>query len=429
MWKLTSLIVFVVVAVTNSALGQRNTLRIHHVDLESEHVRLEVRTEDGKHSISLWRDGLNTPYTRIKTGSQYQVIGSPVLYRGKLHTRSRNANRSDVVSADYFRGRLNVFFSSHRGRFLRASVMLPKKGQTSKTASLMQAGPNLPVSTSRAKNLRTGFCASEGSARPGNLPPLTAEYNRRTTLSTLTHRGIRIAIAADYDFYRSFNQNIGDASAYIASVMNYVNAVYEEQLRITFVIRELEIITSSSKEIVTSHESPSGNTEERAATQAQLRTHFEPLLFSNAIDIGHLFTGKNLWGITVGAAVEKVCSGIAVGFSERIGDLPIPPVEQWILTAHEMGHHLGANHDDSEPPTIMTSSVDPSSETRLSAFSTNEIEGFISTRGFLAGISSLCLAPVEKAKPTTASNCSSVCKPYTRFKFRHNYPASFTYAI
>ena len=124
------------------------------------------------------------------------------------------------------------------------------------------------------------------------------------------------------------------ANASILSILNSVDAIYQNQLSLTLAVSYQHVWSSSSDPYSTSDSS---------ALLSQFYNHWEANFRSgHSYDVAHLWTGRDLDSSVVGVAyLGAVCQSFSYGLSQRLGnaayDIP--------LTAHEMGHNLGANHD------------------------------------------------------------------------------------
>ena len=114
-------------------------------------------------------------------------------------------------------------------------------------------------------------------------------------------------------------------------------------------------------------------------------------------DEGHLFTGKDL-SLTLGIAYTSVvCSApsLSYGLTAHFRTF------DWVTTAHEMGHTLGAQHVDSG---IMQAVLTDPLPTSFSAESQAQIADYIAANGS-------CLDTVQIGGPTTTPASTSTPAP------------------
>lgn len=172
-----------------------------------------------------------------------------------------------------------------------------------------------------------------------------SNVNFNSVSSGLSGRRIlKVATEADKEFVLEQVTGNGDpvtANAHILSVMNQVDAVFEQQLNIKIVITfqhawmsntidPYEGITNSGQMVVAfadywNNNFPSSN----------------PLYRRN---VAHLFTQKPT------PKVDGYAYGIVCGSLVPYSFTSTRVFWKWIVTAHELGHNLHANHTDQPPP-------------------------------------------------------------------------------
>jgi hypothetical protein len=199
-------------------------------------------------------------------------------------------------------------------------------------------------------------------------------------------RVIEIATEADFPFVSSFEHGLMDANQYIIEVINSIDAVYQLQLGLTF-------------RITFQHgwegQDPYGNPTSQAQFLINTTNGFRGIWntqfpLTNPLykrDVAHMWTnrfpGSGL------AVLRTVCRTPtdAYGFS---GKLSVPPAlisQRNALSAHEIGHSLGADHfpDPTTVPTtpagcedtIMITPITPTTALRFCGFSLNQINTYL----------------------------------------------------
>ena len=195
-----------------------------------------------------------------------------------------------------------------------------------------------------------------------------------TTGNTGVLRELEIATEADFEYVSSLSSS-ASANAEILAILNSVDAIYQSQLGITVSVAFQNTWTVSNDPYTSSD----------ATTLLNQFLNFWNSNFSNNnFDVATLFTGRELNGSTAGIAfLDAACSRFSYGLVQQFSrGLAVP------VTAHEIGHNLGADHDvcGSNDNYLMCPSLRGSANT-FSARSINQIDNFINSVG--------CLSPVD----------------------------------
>jgi hypothetical protein len=183
-----------------------------------------------------------------------------------------------------------------------------------------------------------------GTASLGVLPATTA-------------RDVQLATDADAEFVTALGGSAA-ANAEILSIMNQVEAVYQQELGLTFTIVHQVAWTNAATDPYTTNEA--GGCYTRAMCGLGIGDELDPKGLINELgewwnankagvqrDLVHLWTGKDVVGSTVGLAwIGVTCQNksFSYGFSQRLVSLPA----RYIVTAHEIGHNFGADHSDGQ---------------------------------------------------------------------------------
>ena len=139
-----------------------------------------------------------------------------------------------------------------------------------------------------------------------------------------------IHVVADGQYHARYG---ADSASRMASIINGVSGVYEEDLNVRISIGQSTVYTNETDPF-TSSTNPS--------TLLNSFTVGEPHI--QGFDLAHLFTGRNIDGGTVGIAwLSAVCSSHGTGISQDLSSAD----SRLVLTAHEMGHNFGSGHDGS----------------------------------------------------------------------------------
>ena len=106
-----------------------------------------------------------------------------------------------------------------------------------------------------------------------------------------------------------------------------------------------------------------------------------------ARDVVHMWTGKQLDNATIGTAyLEALCRFTGGGRAAYGLSKGVPGAQQIAITAHELGHNLGATHPNQQVPpvaecdnTVMSSSVSAIPALTMCQFSRDEIAKYLET--------------------------------------------------
>lgn len=149
---------------------------------------------------------------------------------------------------------------------------------------------------------------------------------------------LELATEADYEYYAIHGEG---ANELILSILNEVEGVYNS----TFGL-EIDVVYQS---LYTTENDPfvdSVNTS--GFILSQFRNHWKNNMTHIERDLAHMWTGKEMDGVSIGIAYTgTACSSpsFAYGVSQNIGQFAYG---RYVLTAHEIGHNLGAQHSHSE---------------------------------------------------------------------------------
>lgn len=164
---------------------------------------------------------------------------------------------------------------------------------------------------------------------------------------------LELAIEADYEYYQIHGD---EANEVILSIMNEVEGVYASTFGLDIAITYQGLYTSANDPYSDS-----------ITTSGYIISEFRNYWNNNKQDVqrdlAHLFTGRSMSGVSVGVAfTNATCSSasFAYGVSQNIGSFYN---SRFVLTAHEIGHNLNAQHSHGEncsgAGSIMCSGVQP----------------------------------------------------------------------
>jgi hypothetical protein len=190
---------------------------------------------------------------------------------------------------------------------------------------------------------------------------------------------IKIATEADYEYVRAFGDS-ESTNDEILSVLNLIEGIYQNELGLSFnVVYQHTWATTDD---------PYQSTAPGTAV-AEFKNYWNMNFAHIARDVAHRWTGKDLDGDVIGSAeIGAVCltPSKSYGVSQILFDIDI----KIGITAHELGHNLGATHPDQDPAavncnnTIMQSRVGYSRS--FCSYSREQIAAYV-------GNNASCLAP------------------------------------
>ena len=190
-----------------------------------------------------------------------------------------------------------------------------------------------------------GLCGTDAQWHVDDVLGMLANYE-----TTAEQRGTVICTAqlgvdTDYEYYQDWGSG---TEARIESVINSVNVQYESEVNLSHLITTI-IVRSSSSDPYTS-----SNAE---TMLGEFQNEWNSNQTSVTRDVAHLFTGKNIQNGTIGIAyLGVVCynsSAYGLVESDCCGSFGCTTD----LSAHELGHNWGANHQNSPSYNTMYPSI------------------------------------------------------------------------
>ena len=277
----------------------------------------------------------------LRNGREENDRVIPTLLKGYVWQ-----NRGGLRNADRSRAALAVINGTLRIQF--AAPHQPRPNLYSISAKLIKSSR---VKAKFSRTHQSMFLKTEcgDAAHPAHEKSVRATSPETARASTQQlQRVVTISTEADPEWYQRYGEF---SNAEIAATLNAAEAIYERQLGVRFAI-------------VKQHVYPDQTTSPYVSTNAsQLLSSFaknpdnsinlgvSSLTFLQDVDVRYLFTGKDLDGNTIGIAyVGALCwsSKDAYGLVQDFGrDMNI------ITFLHELGHTFGANHDITDPLSIM----------------------------------------------------------------------------
>ena len=178
-------------------------------------------------------------------------------------------------------------------------------------------------------------------------------------------RVLEIASEADFEFFSRYGS---ESNARIAAIINAANVIYQRDLNVDLQIKFQHTVTSGSQPYT-------------STTSGTLLNQFVDYSNSNsqlgAADVYHLFSGKDFDGSVIGTAYfNVVCAVPSLSYAviQDIGQLT------YLVYAHELGHNLGAAHDQGSPSSVMSPAL-TGAVSGFSSFSIGQMSAYIDHHG------------------------------------------------
>jgi hypothetical protein len=219
------------------------------------------------------------------------------------------------------------------------------------------------------------YATSHSANETGDYSILLSALNPLPTPDPVQE--LRVATEADNEYVVSKGGSAA-ASQAILSILNQVEGLYEVELGLT-----VRVVYQSTWSTPNDPYSSTNASE----LLGELSNHWNANRGSVARDVVHMWTGKQLDNSTIGTAyLEALCRFTGGGRAAYGLSKGVPGAQQVAITAHELGHNLGATHPNQQVPsvtecdnTVMSSSVSTSSTLTMCQFSRDEIAKYLET--------------------------------------------------
>jgi len=175
-----------------------------------------------------------------------------------------------------------------------------------------------------------GLCGAD--LIPGSVPPVL-DGGGQTLVPGESLWVAELGIDADHQFYNIWG-SVPATENRVESVINTMNAQYEDELNITHVITTIIVRTSAANDPYT--------VTDPGALLGQFQNEWNANQGSVQRDVAELFTGKNMDGSVIGIAyLGVVCNkNSAYNVVQHLSGITCATD----LSAHELGHNWGADH-------------------------------------------------------------------------------------
>jgi hypothetical protein len=331
---------------------------------------------------------------------------SPILLQGKIAVGGGYRTRGGRMmpsAASIIKDELKISFAG-RVKGLRKSRQRIYTIRVKLDGSIKVSAR---VASVPAHAFARGACAApvgEGTATNlHRVAPLLADTAAGETVGTVSRKIVTISTDADPEWYAKYGAN---SNAEIASIINAAEVIYDKQLGLRFKIVRQHLYTDVSPYQTTSSGEILSAFVENTDNRSNLSEGSDDL--DSAVDIKHLFTGKNLDGSVLGIAyIGTVCAAPQYSYGVTQDYLP---AANFGIFAHEVGHNLGAFHDVTDTSGLMYPSIRVPPASSFSSASLNDISYHLDNFGgclATAEVDSLptpAVTPAPTATPTPPAN-------------------------
>ncbi|AWP06468.1 putative zinc metalloproteinase-disintegrin-like crotastatin [Scophthalmus maximus] len=233
------------------------------------------------------------------------------------------------------------------------------------------------VTSFNHKNFTPAVCGVTNTSWSDDFEPPTGRSRSRSAGISIVQQQkyIELFLVADNRAYVKMKQDQTALRKRMFEVVNFVNMAYKP-MRTFIALVGLEIWSKADQISVTP---PAG-----ANLDAFMRWRNSELVKRKKHDNAHLISGIDFEGGTVGLAfIGTLCSGHSVGVVQDHNDRAIAV---GATLAHEMGHNLGMNHDDSSgcscsgDSCIMAAALSWNIPRTFSSCSSSNYENYLTSR-------------------------------------------------
>ncbi|HET6855111.1 MAG TPA: M12 family metallo-peptidase [Pyrinomonadaceae bacterium] len=364
-----------------------------------------------------------TPYDMRSADYTAQVIDADGV-RHKLPKTEVNTYKGEVKGSPDAQARISLTdrgvegaIITKQGRyFLQPARSLSRQARTDEFVLYDGSDVTMQEDTTCGVTLADEVAAQQEAALAGGTKVTDAEASGPIT-SNSPMKIARIATDADGEYVAAFGGAAG-ANAQIASILNFVDGIYQSEIGMSFQIVQQNAWADATSDPYTSTAAGTRLTEFRNYWNANLPSGGAG---SPARSIAHLFTGVNLDGSTIGIAsfgVSCRSAAFSYGLSQRFPLTGTAITAQTVvLTAHEIGHNFGAAHTN-QPTTEVPADIELSCDETIMEASVGNGSSFcpFSRSQIVGWVNAFASCLVETATPPpTSQDCTTTPLPITLF--------------
>jgi len=322
---------------------------------------IQVLTPEGKLHFRLRRAVFTQP---VEYFNDFSRTNNPdrwphaLLFKGYYVDRRHVAQKA--VSADVI------------GQTLRFTFFGPRRGMAYSVEQRLTSDSHAIVGEPQIRIRPTSLRLVCGLSQARSMPPSSVGTTMLVTPVFYPRRVLWVSGDADYEYYVAYGNA---AVAQMEATFNTASTLFAKQLGIVLRPRSFHVFTRSQQPYLSSN----------AYSLLSEFQSYNIAAHPNAVaQVYHLFSGKLLEDRIIGLSyVGEVCRDngrYAYSLSQKF-----LLAVQALITAHELGHSLGAHHPEEELPelpaaSLMSGVVQPGNDT-FSAFSLGEIGEYVRTEG------------------------------------------------
>ena len=350
--------------------GEGNSLR----QIENQDV-LSISTSEKTFQLSLTPRDLRSPRYRAENatimGAQTIESGAVTTYKGKVSGDENSQVRLTIEDS-----KIEGFFTTGDEKYYIEPAQ--------RFSPLAAAEDFVVYRPENTLNKRNYTCHSDLAERIEDGKRFV-EINASAGVQSM--RVIELATEADFEFVTSVGNAVA-ANDKILSILNMVEGVYENELNLTISVVFQHTWSTSD---------PFDGTDVNTVLSS-FQNHWNANFAKTQIerDAAHLFSAKPNVMAQGFAFLSVMCRpvsasspDVAYGFSGRV---PVGwnwEAANFLVTAHEIAHNLGANHVEpaqSCSNSLMNANLNGDTKFSFCSFSRTEISSYVTGRGD-------CLAP------------------------------------
>jgi hypothetical protein len=322
---------------------------------------ISVRTSERAFALVLAPRDLRSPRYRAEdagaSGVRQLERGAVNTFKGKV---SGEANSEVRLTIDV--NGIEGYFDSNNERFFI---------EPARKYSRVAASGDLVVYRETDLRKNYGFFCETGIGQKIERGKQIAAANAASRMSPM--RVIEIATEADFEYVTALN-SAAQANNEILGILNMTEGIYESELGFTFSVVYQHSWSTQDPFVAA----------DRPGLLNVFKDHWNANFSVSQFprDVAHLFTGKS-YALSAGHAfIGVICANgaFSYGLSGYIDWAP----GKFLITAHELGHNLGAHHADAPEScanTLMNAQLSGTTPMTFCSFSQNEMTSFVTSSG------------------------------------------------